>query len=198
MRSLRNSLIGFAVAPALLLSQTGLAVIIDADTPLAADTRMELVRELGELLAPAGVRVDVQDSAPVNWLGTSVAVAYVTLHGVCPVEVARFSMPALGALGWVARIDGVVQPFIHVDAGAAAAHIGPLFVRGQEALARMLLGRALARVIMHELLHWLTQSAEHGEGPLFQPAVSASTLIAAGVGLVESEVWMVRRGLGLL
>jgi len=197
MQSIPKVLIAFMLAPVLLHAQTTLAVLLDADSALAPDTRTELAEELAALLAPAAVQVVVQDMAPLNTLGAVSALVSVHLHGVGPVEVGRSGMPVSGSLGWVKHMDGVVQPFIHVDAAAVAAHIGPSFLRGQEWLARILLGRALARVVMHEMLHWLTQSAEHGVGLLFRPSVSPSALIGDGIGLDAAEIWMVRRGLGL-
>lgn len=197
MSNTSKVLITLILAPALLYSQATLAVLLDAGPALAPDTRVELEEELGALLAQAGVQVVVQDIAPLNHLGAVSGLVNVHLQGAGPVGVGRRGMPVSGSLGWVTQLDGVVQPLIHVDAAAVATHIGPLFLRGQEALARILLGRALARVVMHELLHWLTQSAEHGEGLLFRPSVSPSTLIEDGIGLDAAEIWMVRWGLGL-
>lgn len=190
-------LIALILSSVLLYSETTLAVLLDADSALAPDTRSELAGELAALLAPAGVQVVVKDIAPLNQLDAVSALVSVHLHGTGLVEVGRGGVFVSGSLGWVKQMDGVVQPFIHVDAAAVAAHIGPSFLRGQEAVARILLGRALARVVMHEMLHWLTQSAEHGEGLLFRPSVSPCTLIEDGIGLEAAEIWMVRRGLGL-
>lgn len=190
-------LIALMLSSILLRSETTLAILLDAEPALAPDTRAELEAELGALLAPAGVRLVVQDLAPINRLGAVSGVVNVYLHGAGPVEVGRGGVFVSGSLGWVTQNDGLVRPFIHVDAIAVATHIGPSFLRGQAAWARNLLGRALARVVMHEMLHWLTQSAEHGEGLLFRPSVSPSTLIEDGIGLDASEIWMVRQGLGL-
>jgi hypothetical protein len=197
VQNILKVLIALMLSSVLLHSETTLAFLLDADSALAPDTRSELALELAALLAPAGVQVVVQDLAPLNQLGAVSALVSVHLHGVRLVEVGRSGMPVSGSLGWVKQMDGVVQPFIHVDAAAVAVHIGPSFLRGQEMLARILLGRALARVVMHEVLHWLTQSAEHGEGLLFRPSVSPSTLIGDGIGLEAAEIWMARRGLGL-
>jgi hypothetical protein len=88
-------------------------------------------------------------------------------------------VPVSGVLGWVtADATGRIDPFIHVD----CSRIGQLLF--DQGLSRspsdreQMLGRAIARVIVHEWIHIATQSAHHAHHGIGQAQFGAADLIA--------------------
>lgn len=87
----------------------------------------------------------------------------VFLHGDCDLEpLARrktFGVP----LGWVFRVNGRIQPFVHVDCTRIGQVLGPQAEWLDRDRRNTLMGVAIARVILHEWVHIATQSSSHAE-----------------------------------
>jgi hypothetical protein len=56
-------------------------------------------------------------------------------------------------------------------------------------------GRALARVMAHELYHYLTQSAAHTASELFRPAMTSMDLTMPQVRFESLEIEALRKGI---
>lgn len=82
-----------------------------------------------------------------------------------------------GPLGWVLMVDGEIQPFIHVSCERIAESVGALLVSQPRIVKQQLLARATARVVAHEILHVLNQSAAHTRGGVQKPALAPDELL---------------------
>jgi hypothetical protein len=131
---------------------TGPARGLDADSSFAMRT------ELQRLLDPAGLEVTWKNSADHQAGDDFELVAVGSFEGSCSV-----AEPALTPATFVAQVssladtsisDGRVLPFFHVDCTRLVRMLGP-------GIDRALIGRALARVIAHELYHIVAGTAEH-------------------------------------
>ena len=60
--------------------------------------------------------------------------------------------------------------------------------------ADLLLGRALGRVVAHELVHMLTRSTEHSHLGIQKSALSGSELIADHLKLSDPDLSKVQQG----
>jgi hypothetical protein len=176
----------------LVFADARLGLVVEAGFPLHQTVFDSLVLELAYLLAPAGITPVVQLAEPVNHFGSVDAAITVYLRGVCEVPMA--ATPVTGALGWIPMMDGEFLSLVWIDCDGAANHIASVFTAHHYALARPLLGRALARILVHELMHWSTGSAEHGNTPLFSASVTPYTLIESGVGLEPADIAAVQAG----
>jgi hypothetical protein len=56
-------------------------------------------------------------------------------------------------------------------------------------------GRALARVLAHELLHYLTGAAKHTQSALFRASISPGALLASELRLGADEIADLRKAL---
>jgi hypothetical protein len=72
--------------------------------------------------------------------------------------------------------DGVVLPFSDVDCDQIAAFVDPAIRGVTRARADVLFGRAVGRVVAHELSHILSRSAAHGTYGVTEPALSVDQL----------------------
>lgn len=169
-----------------------LAVVVREEELAQSPVTEAMSRELAALLRPAGIDVNFQPEAPVNFVGRADAVVVVEFRSGSrsPLGAAR-----LGSLGWISRVDGEFQPLVVIDAQMTASYVAKVYHPHERALNVQGLGMALARVLMHELIHYFTGSAEHGVSPLFSETVSPYVLIAPGVGLEPEEVCAVREGM---
>jgi len=56
------------------------------------------------------------------------------------------------------------------------------------ARADLLVGRALGRVVVHEIVHMLTKSADHGRDGVFRESLSGRQLISTTLPLSAMDV----------
>lgn len=180
-------------APAAAGEDPVLAVAVKTEQPAAAVEAMQ--KELAALLGQAGIGLEFQMTRASNDVGRAAVVAAVEVRGG---QERPAGAGELGRLGWITRVDGVFQPLIVVDGPQVAQHVAKAYHPYERALTGLALGVALARVVMHELLHYFTGRAEHGTSRLFSGAVSPHTLIEPGVKLEPEEAREVREGMARL
>jgi hypothetical protein len=84
----------------------------------------------------------------------------VYLHGDCTL-VPQPWRAVQGALGWVPRVHGRIEPFVHVECERIVQMLGPLALGMSNNRRNTVMGEAMARVILHEFVHIATQSSSH-------------------------------------
>lgn len=85
----------------------------------------------------------------------------VYLHGGCTVIPRPDKYVVEGALGWVLRDHGHIGPFIHVDCARISEMIGQHALGMNRERLDEVMGEAISRVVVHELIHIATQKAAH-------------------------------------
>lgn len=194
---LRTWLLAAALAswPAACAEEFTLALIADSETPVQPALAGAMEKELASLLSPAGIGLDFQLAAPVNHVGLAGAVVSLRLQGETDGVTCSGGAARLGVLGWIQRVDGEFQPRIVADLPQIADHLARVYEPNRRAMNDQCLGVALARVVMHELLHYFTGSASHRSTTLFSESIAPYTLIVPGVRLEDEEVQAIREGI---
>lgn len=101
----------------------------------------------------------------------------VYLHGDCILSpVLRTA--SLKPLGWVWRVRGEIEPFIHVDCAEIARVLEPLAAGMNRERRARVMAEAIARVILHEWVHVATQNAGHTAKGLSKAEFGATDLLA--------------------
>ena len=134
-------------------------------------------QEVDSLMAPDGLHFEWR-SLPVtdNHVWTELAV--VRFKGRCEVLPFATNSNSDGRLGWTHISDGVVLPFADVDCDAIRAYIQDhLFLLPPES-RETLYGRAIGRVLAHELLHVFAKTAHHSSEGVDRPSLSREELLA--------------------
>jgi hypothetical protein len=88
--------------------------------------------------------------------------------------------------------DGRVQPFSEVACDKVTSAVRSAMAGGDFAKSDLLLGRALGRVMAHEVMHILSKSGTHGHTGVAKAALSGSQLIAPELRLDPDD--LVRMG----
>lgn len=148
----RTTVVVFADRPmssvqwAALVFKVRAEIVEDNPETQALDRNAEFIR--GDRLLP-GLLVDSAIS--------------VYLHGDCTLSPLPRRIAYGEPLGWVRRVDGRVQPFVHVDCTRIDQVIGPqaLWLSAERRIDVM--AGAIARVIVHEWIHIATQSRKHAD-----------------------------------
>jgi len=142
-----------------------------------------LKEEVDFLTAPNALHIEWR-SLQENDRSTWPELAVVKFSGRCEIIPSATPFQPGQRLGWTHISDGVILPFAGIDCDAVFAYLfRGLWLKPPPARERIL-GRALARVTVHELLHILAGTAAHSDHGVDQPTLSASQLLA---GRMEFE-----------
>ena len=104
----------------------------------------------------------------------------VYLEGDCTLEPPLPYAPRVveGRLGWVPRVNGRIEPFVHVDCRLLVKMLGRLATRLSRERKETVMGEAIARVIVHEWIHYARQSAAHSNHGIEVPQFYIADLLA--------------------
>jgi hypothetical protein len=87
----------------------------------------------------------------------------VFLHGNCTLLPLAHRTAFAVPLGWVRRVDGRIEPFVHVDCTRIAQVLGPQAMWMTKERRTQAMAEAVSRVILHEWIHIAAQNAGHAE-----------------------------------
>ena len=159
-------------------------MIVFTDHPMAGDQWSALVRELHR----TDVRLETIDeelAGGLEVLRASDLVTGVAVDKLMTVKIvgdcALFPRPrrtVRGALGWVKKVDGEIQPFIFVDCEKAAEMLGPMALGMNRDRRNTVMAEAMARVIAHEWIHIAKQEPHHEKRGVMQSQFEISDLLA--------------------
>lgn len=147
--------------------------------------------ELEQIMLPAGFRFDWH---PLSDAGRRVSFQLAVIHfkGECD---AGDIWPEPGyprALGWTHVTDGEILPFIDIDCEGVRLvvqrDITVIPASGRDAI----FGRAIARVLAHELYHFLAQTKRHSGGGVAKASYTAADLLAQTLRFGKKERAMLR------
>jgi len=149
-----------------------------ADQPLPPVEEMQ--REANALLEPAGYALAWRRLPNAVGEVVEVPLVVVELRGICQAprrgdELTPLVKPS--SLASTSVVNGDVLPFSWLECGTLSRMLGPALNRSG-ARRDYLYGRAMGRLIGHELFHILTRTRGHEVGGVARPYFSARDLLA--------------------
>jgi hypothetical protein len=152
-----------------------LTIVLQFNGPHAVRPVEDMEREVENILRDSGWSI-----AWLSWKQASRGVfdelAVVRMNGDCEVSPWMHLPPAEGPLGVTHVTDGVVLPFSDIACEKIASFVQPAIWGIDPSQADFVFGRAMGRVVAHEL-----RSTAHGREGISQPALSESELIGLGL-----------------
>jgi hypothetical protein len=177
--------------PSTLMAAPLTAVVL-TDGRYSKVAMREMVRESARILKQSGVFLRWQvGSADQAVMGRLVVVKLV---GRCDMD----ASPALvvsGPLGWSHKVNGAILPFSDLACDTIRGAVQSAIADGNQLRANILLGRAMGRVLAHELYHIVADTSKHGRGGVAQAALSPRQLTSPQLELEPAEVAAVQSGL---
>jgi len=149
-------------------------------------------RETEGILKPAGLSLGwrlAADAARESFEDLVV----VEFKGACRFESVPHLYDELGPLAFTHSNDGNVQPFTEVSCSKVAASVSSALEGEDFPRADLLFGRALGRVLAHELVHVLTGSEAHGREGVQRAALSGKDLISSALVLRPADLARLRK-----
>ena len=165
-----------------------ITILTRSEYPLSAETRVALEEELNILLSPAAlvpVLRDMDAKTPSEQFNELVVV---TVRGPCAFDLRTRRSPLPGPLAAAHSTDGYILPFIDVACERIRDAVQPSLRGSHFGRLPALFGRAMARVLAHELYHVLGRTKKHGDSALTAERMSAQQLLADRVHFEDEDL----------
>ena len=197
MRSVVASWIGFILLTGGAAAKShdqadSITLIFQFEGPYAAKSLAEAQREIGSIMKDAAVRIEwreLEHVAAPDWFPKLVVVKF---KGRCRMEPVADSAGESGPLAFTYSTDGSVLPFTEIECDRVRSTLRTAMWGGDYGHSDILFGRALARVLAHELYHILAGTKSHAHDGIAQPALSGSNLIRDHLEFGEAELERMR------
>jgi hypothetical protein len=173
-----------AVAP---VFAEGITIVLDFQGPRSEHSITEMKREFEGIMKNSPIRFDFLTRAEAAE-STAPDMVVVRFKGKCVFEPVPYLIDERGPMAFTYSTGGAVQPFSEVACDRVTRAMRSAMSGGDFAKGDVLLGRALGRVLAHEVVHILTKSGQHGSAGVAKTALSGSELIAPELRLETRDL----------
>jgi hypothetical protein len=168
-------------------SGEGITIVLDFQGPRSEQSVAEMKREFAGIMKDTAVRFDFRSRSQASQEALSDLVL-VRFTGKCVLDPVGYLYDERGPMAFTYSTDGAVQPFSEVACDKVTSAVRSAMSGSDFANADVLLGRALGRVLAHEVVHMLSKSGAHGHTGVAKTALSGSQLIAPELRLEPQDV----------
>jgi hypothetical protein len=165
----------------------GITIVLDFQGPRSEPSVAEMKREFAGIMKDTALRFDFRARGQASG-ETHTDLLVVRFTGKCVLGPVGYLYDERGPMAFTYSTDGVVQPFSEVACDKVTSAVRSAMAGGDFANADVLLGRALGRVLAHEVMHILSKSGAHGHAGVAKTALSGSQLIAPELRLEPEDV----------
>lgn len=176
------------------LHQT-VTVLVEVDKPIPSEAMQSMQAEIARLFQKSQRPVLLRSRADFRLGDEADELVLVRLRGECRIPPEPVFLDERGpqAFAYTHVTDGQVLPFSEVLCERVLRSAKRAMWGGEHGRANHLLGRALARVVAHELIHILTGEKSHSHDGVFQRTLTGRQLIEDGIDFAGSEFEQLRR-----
>jgi hypothetical protein len=147
----------------------------------------EMEHEVENILRGAGRAIEWRSWEQATQ-GAFDELAVIRFNGNCGVPAWPHDSTADGPLGFTHISDGAVLPFSEIACEKIAGSVGPAILRMEPAQAETVFGRAVGRVVAHELIHMISGSLIHSHEGIARSAFSPSDLTSERLDLSPTDL----------
>jgi hypothetical protein len=156
-----------------------ITVYTQFDQPYSAASVDEMKRETESIMGPLGLDFSWRSLNGVTGSEVSAELVVVTFKGACRTgDVPLRREGEIGALGWTHMSDGMVLPFSDVDCSKISRFIAPEMRSMDPARQEVLFGKAMGRVLAHELYHVFTNTTHHASWGVAKACYTSHDLVS--------------------
>lgn len=165
----------------------GVTIVLDFQGPRSEKSVQEMKREFEGIMKNSGLAVEWRLHGEANQ-ATSNHLVVVRFKGKCVMEPVGYLYDERGPLAFTYSTDGVIQPYSEVACDRLTSSVRSAMFGADFAMADELLGRALGRVVAHEVVHILSKSGAHSRYGVEKSALSGKSLIAPDLRLDAADL----------
>jgi hypothetical protein len=156
---------------------------------------MDSIRgETEAIMGRLGIGLEWRSLASATGSEVSVQLAVIRFQGRCDVSGLSPHRVQPGALGWTHESDGVILPFGAVDCDRIRTFLQVDLLGVPSGDRELVFGRAVGRVLAHELYHIFTRSSHHSPDGVGKAAYAVRDLLAGRFVFDSTESMELRNG----
>ena len=149
--------------------------------------RHALEDEVDAIMGPLGRHFAWRSVSGVDGREVSSELAVLTFKGSCNVEGLMLKEVHPGALGWTHVSDGAILPFADIDCDRVRLFVQKELLFRKPAEREELFGRALGRVVAHELYHIFANTNHHAHDGVAKAAYTVIELLSDDFEFEEAQ-----------
>jgi hypothetical protein len=176
-----------------------IAIYMSFDGPHSEYALGAMRREVASLTKSSGFDLQWRSLNGPRAEETFADLMVVKFHGKCNMDGIQLLFNELGlegeggALGSTKTANGQVLPFSELDCGHIRRSIAALTVGCSKEERESLLGRAMGRVLAHELFHVFANTTDHGLEGVTKTTYSRKDLLADGFAFNPQDARRIQR-----
>jgi hypothetical protein len=178
MRSAIYALLTSLISACCGFAASNLTIVLQFDARHSEQSIREMKRELQSLMRNSGVELNWRQLDELSASDSFASLVVVRFHGFCEMQA---QAPPLSdepvALGYTHLANGHVIPFADVECDRIRSSLASAET-GQNMHSDLQLGRAIGRVLAHELHHIIDRTRAHTEHGISRKSLSPRDLIA--------------------
>jgi hypothetical protein len=151
-----------------------------------------LQEEVETIMAPIGLHFEWRSLSGVGGHEVSAELAVVTFQGRCEPSDAAVRARFSGALGWTHVSDGEILPFTDIACDRIREFVQRSLMMINPEDRQEVYGRALGRVLAHELYHIFANTAHHASSGVAKECYSVQDLINEEFHFEQKETRLLR------
>ena len=156
--------------------------------PYSEKSVEEMKREVGSIMKGSGLVIDWRERREVATHESFNNLVLVEFHGKCIMEPVPYLYDERGPLAFTYSSDGSILPFSEIECDKVRSVLHTVMWGGDYARSDLLFGRALGRILAHELYHVLAGTPSHAGSGVAKRSLSGSQLISDQLRLNEAEL----------
>ena len=168
-------------------SAEGITIVLEFDGPHSERSVAEMKREFEGIVKKTTLTVGwkTRREAEQEALANLVVVRF---KGKCVLDPVPYLYDERGPMAFTYTAGGVPQPFSEVACDQVSTAVRSALFGGDYAKADQLFGRALGRVLAHEVVHMLTQNPGHAREGVARRSLTGNQLIGSELGLDREDL----------
>src|SRR5215471_4351949 len=168
-----------------------LTIVLDFQGPRSDQSVVEMKREFEGIMKDSSLTFEWKSRAQAEQTSAANLVV-VRFKGTCILKPIPYLYDERGPMAFAYSTEGTVQPFTEVACDQVTRVVKSAMSGGDYAKADQLMGRALGRVLAHEVIHMLTRSGAHGHDGVTKTVLSGTELIGPELRLEAEDLQRVR------
>ena len=174
---------------ALAGDQAGLVILYDVDNAYSSGAFADMRSELAGIMQKTGLEIDWHAKPSDSFPPTAAQIVIIRFRGHCTMDGLMTTHDHdSGALAVTHIVNGEVLPFSDVNCDLVRANVRAAMLGFDRQRADLFRGRALGRVVAHELWHILSKSTSHGRHGVTKKCLSPQQLVADRIEVLEEDL----------
>lgn len=193
MRPVCATLLAIFCAPAPVMAASPVTLVLQFDQGYSTESLDAMEHEVSSIVKDSGIEVDWRLRSDVRSSDSFPTLLVVRFRGACNMDPAPPLGDERGYYAFTYVSDGAVLPFSEVECDKVSNSIRPEMSRRQWRERNSILGRALGRVLAHELFHMLAKTQNHAGEGVTKSALSPAQLIADRLRMAPADLEKLKR-----